>query len=355
MENQQPATLGPTLRESHTFHRLYHIVNALNVGRNVNARSLAEELEVSPKTIHRDLRYMREQLGMEIEWEPLTKTYFCERRYEHIPLLRVTVDEALALALASRTFSAWNGSALGGALVSVLQKLGDVVGGAATVPAKEVQQFLSSPELEEAPHREHRYFAHLLEAIRRNREISISYRKPNSSPQNSRKLYPVHLAYLDHCWALVAWDPAKKQARKFLLQRIEELETTGQPFVYPESFDLTAYLKNSFGLFSGDDLHEVVIEFDTYAAAYIREKKWHASQTIEDLPLGAIRAAYSVNHLMDIQRWVLSWGSHAKVIRPKQLRESVMEEIRRLVEYYGNFSLIIDEAESRFIAAKKKK
>jgi predicted DNA-binding transcriptional regulator YafY len=323
------------LRESHTFHRLWHIVNALNLRRNVNARTLSRELEVSERTIKRDIQYMRDVLEMDIEWESAAKTYFCEREYEYIPLLRVTADEALALALASRTFSAWSGTALGGALMSVFQKLGDVAGGSVTVPAKEVQQFLSSPDFPEEPSFEHQNFARLLEAIRRKREISISYQKPNSKLQTSRVLHPLHLAYLDHSWALVAWDDKKNEPRKFLLYRIEKLVTTGERFEFPQDFDLTTYLKNSFGLFSGDQVFEMVIQFDAYAAAYIREKKWHDSQAVESLPNGDIRACFRVNHLMDIQRWVLSWGSYAQVLTPDTLRNNVYKELKALIGKYS--------------------
>jgi proteasome accessory factor B len=67
----------------------------------------------------------------------------------------------------------------------------------------------------------------------------------------------------------------------------------------------------------------VVIRFDEVAADYIREKKWHASQKLRDLPKGAVELEMTLSSLVEVERWVLSWGGHAKVLRPKELVESV--------------------------------
>jgi len=271
---------------------------------------------------------------MKIVWEPTSRIYYCEETYEYIPLLRVTGEEALSLALASKTFAAWQGTALGRALESVLTKVGQFSSGAISVPVSEIQSFLTTPQIGHEDDREHTWFGPLLEAIRLKRELNIHYKKPNARRSEQRTLWPLHLAYLDHHWALVSWDVRKKEPRKFLLHRMEQVERSGGRFNPPEEFDVQEYLRNSFGLFTGDQVFNVSIRFDKLASSFIRERKWHSSQQIEEIGDGEILAHFKVSHLLDIQRWVLSWGSHAEVLKPKRLRTQISKELKVLSKNY---------------------
>ena len=195
--------------------RLLHILNALNAQRNVNSVVLAEEMGVSERTVKRYISYMRNDLGVEIIWEPTSRSYFCEETQECLPLLHISGEEAFSLALARKTFASWQGSALGKALNSVLAKVGKVISGAVSVPVSEIQALLSSPQIGNENDREHTWFGPLVEAIRLKRELMIGYRKPNSKRPENRTVWPLHLACMDHQWVLVFWDPNKEEPRKF--------------------------------------------------------------------------------------------------------------------------------------------
>ncbi len=319
---------------SPSWDRLLHILNALNAQRNVTSVVLAEEMGVSERTVKRYISYMRNDLGVEIIWEPTSRSYYCPRIPEYLPLLRISGEEAFALTLANRTFAAWQGSALGKILNSALAKVGQVAGGAVSVPVSEIQPLLSAPQIGGEYDREHAWFGSLLEAVRRKRVLKIRYKKPTSNRAENRTVWPLHLAFMDHQWVLVFWDPNKEEPRKFLLNRMEAVEKTHHSFHAPLGFDLHGYLKNSFGRFTGDDVIEVKIHFDKVVAPFIRERLYHSSQQIEELPDGEIHALFKVNHLMDIQRWVHSWGSHAEVLKPEKLRAQIAKEIKVLTKKY---------------------
>lgn len=117
-------------------------------------------------------------------------------------------------------------------------------------------------------------------------------------------------------------------------------ELTAEPelnaFAPPTEFDLTTYLAATFGPHAGTELHHVRIRFDGYAAPYIREHTFHPSQRIEPAAddTDGIEVHMTVNHLLDIQRWVLSWGRHAKVIGPPQLRQQIEAELETMTASY---------------------
>lgn len=275
---------------------------------------------------------MRDHCGAVIIWEPTTHTYFYEKPCDHLPLLHLGGEEALALVMAGRVFAAWRGSALGRALMSALDKISTTVGGAISLPADEIGSLIFQPEDGPEAASELRWFAQVLTAIRLHRELEIEYRKPAAVRCERRTVHPLHLAFLDHRWVLVAHDPGSREPRKFLLGRIESARDTGTRFVPPVQFDIREYLGGSIGLFTGEDVHEVTIRFDAFAAPYIRERRWHPSQVLTELGSGAgVEITLQLNNLIDVRRWILSWGSHAKVVAPIELATAIRDEARAML------------------------
>ena len=74
-----------------------------------------------------------------------------------------------------------------------------------------------------------------------------------------------------------------------------------------------------------------MIRFDTYAADYIREKRWHPSQTLRELKDGGVELRLKLSSLGEIQRWILGWGGSAVVIAPPELIASVTKAAQALL------------------------
>ncbi len=303
--------------------------------REATAASLARTLGVSDRTIKRDIERMRDFGGAVVAWEPSTHTYVYEKPCHHLPLLSLDGEEALALILASRVFAAWRGTALGQALHAALDKIAMTVGGAISLPADEVGRLIFQTDDGGVAQTELRWFASLLSAIRRRRELQLIYRKPAMQPER-RRVNPLRLAWLDHRWVLVAYDPKKAQPRKFVLGRIESATETGERFEPPAGFDVAAYLEGSFGLFTGEKIEEVRVRFDAFAAPYIRERRWHPSQSLCEVPGGeGVEVTLRLNNLIDVRRWILSWGGHAEVLAPAELREAIRDEATAILARYA--------------------
>ena len=107
------------------MERILRIHERLGNGHRLTVVSIAAEFETSPRTIKRDIELMRDRLGAPIAWDAAKHSYCYTRACDLLPLLRLDADEALALVLASRTFAAWRGSALGRALTGASE--GDTV------------------------------------------------------------------------------------------------------------------------------------------------------------------------------------------------------------------------------------
>ncbi len=142
---------------------------------------------------------------------------------------------------------------------------------------------------------------------------------------------PYHLANINGEWFLFAFDHARKDFRKFVPARILEVKPTGKTFERSKKFSLEKRLRDSFGVHSGEGEYEVVIRFNARAADYIREKKWHESQQLRELKGGGVELKLKLSSLVEIERWILSWGGDARVLKPRELGEVVRAAARRLL------------------------
>ena len=96
-------------------------------------------------------------------------------------------------------------------------------------------------------------------------------------------------------------------------------------------------------MFKGGDDYEVVIDFDSWAADLVRGRRWHSSQELTELPSRQIRLRMRLNSIEEAERWVLSWGTHATVVRPQALAERLS---RTAVDLHHRYSGLAQEAEN---------
>ena len=68
------------------------------------------------------------------------------------------------------------------------------------------------------------------------------------------------------------------------------------------------------------------------AADYIREKKWHESQKLRELKNGGVELRLKLSSLVEVERWVLSWGGDAKVLKPRELAGAVKQAAEKIVK-----------------------
>lgn len=314
--------------------RLFALHDRLAAGRKVNAVSLADELELDPRTIKRDIELLRDFRHAPIVWDAKLKSYRYTAPFDLATGLRLDADEALAVVLAGRTFAVWGGTPLGRTLTVALEKIARFAGPAISFPAADLRAVLHQDDaaLDEP---EHRHFAGLLEDILARRELTIVYQKPRSARPERRTLRPLHLAYLEHRWMLVAEDTAKNAWRNFLLARIHTIERTARRFTPPPSAKIKQHLAGSLGRFTGNTDHEVRLRFSATAAPYVKERPWHASQTLVALPDGSIEVTLRLNNLIDVQRRLLANGRHVEVLAPVELRASVAAEIAAMSRPYA--------------------
>ena len=309
---------------------MLRIHQALQAGTFPNATSLAREIEVNAKTIHRDLEFMRDRLNLPLEFDFTRKGYFYTSEVSGFPTMQITEGEIFALVVAEKALQQYRGTSFEKPLLSAIKKMEQALPDTISLNLAEIERTISFRTRAE-PILNLEIFDALAKAVAQRQQLELFYRKPGHAAEK-RLVDAYHLANINGEWYLFAYDHARKDLRTFVPARIQSIKPTGKFFERAQNFSLEKRLRDSFGVHSGEGEFEVVIRFNARAAEYIREKKWHPSQILRDLKDGGVELKMELSSLVEVQRWVLSWGGDAKVLKPRELVESVKHSAKRILQ-----------------------
>ena len=313
------------------LERMLRIHQALQAGGFPNATKLARELEVSTKSIHRDIEFMRDRLNLPIEFAPDNNGYFYNGEVTAFPTMQITEGELFALVVAEKALQQYRGTSFEKPLLSAIKKMEQALPDTISLNLADIEQTISFRTRAEQI-LDLKIFDVLAKAAARREQIELAYRKPGQTKPEARIVDPYHLANINGEWYLFAYDHARKDIRTFAPARIKSVKPTGKTFARPQKFSLEKRLRDSFGVHSGEGEHEVVIRFNARASDYVREKKWHESQELRELKGGAVELKLKLSSLAEIERWVLSWGGDAKVLKPSKLAEAVKQSAKKILQ-----------------------
>ena len=299
-----------------------------------NAATLARQLEVSTKSVHRDLEFMRDRLELPLEWDPQRRGYRYTQEVSGFPTLQITEGELFALLVAEKALQQYRGTSFERPLLSAFKKIADSLPETISLNLTEWEQTISF-RTSATPLLNLEIFDSLARATARHEQVKLSYRKPGQSTTEERTVDPYHLANINGEWFLFAFDHSRKDVRTFVPARIKAVQLTGHGFKPPRKFSLDQRLRDSFGVHSGQGDFEIRIQFSEFAADYVREKRWHPSQQLTELPDGKLELKVRLSGLVEIQRWILSWGGEAEVLSPPELAERVRNAAQRLLKVHA--------------------
>jgi proteasome accessory factor B len=316
------------------LERMLRIHQALQSGGFPNASKLAREIEVATKTIHRDIEFMRDRLNLPIEFNPAKNGYFYTGEVSAFPTMQITEGELFALVVAEKALQQYRGTSFEKPLLSAIRKMEQALPDTISLNLTDIEQTISFRTRAE-PILDLKIFDALARAVAQRQQLELNYRKPGQTKTEARLVDPYHLANINGEWFLFAHDHAREDIRTFVPARIQSVKPTGKTFERPQKFSLEKRLRDSFGVHSGEGEYEVVIRFNPRAADYVREKKWHQSQQLRELKGGGVELKLKLSSLAEIERWVLSWGGDAKVLKPRELAEAVRKSARAILKQAG--------------------
>ncbi len=312
------------------LERMLRIHQAIQSGKLPNASTLARELEVSTKSIQRDIEFMRDRLALPIAYDGSRFGYHYTGEVTAFPTMHITEGELVALVIAEKALEQYRGTQFEKPLLSAIRKIEQSLPDTISLNLTDIEQTISFRTRAE-PILNLEIFDALAKATAHRRQLELAYRKAGSRQSEARLVDPYHLANINGEWYLFAYDHARKDIRTFVPGRVQAVKPTGKTFARPEKFSLEKRLRDSFGVHSGQGEYDVVLRFNARAADLIREKKWHESQQLRDLKGRGVELRLKLSSLVEIERWVLSWGGDAVVLKPRELAEAVKLAAKKIL------------------------
>ena len=322
------------------IERIFTIHQAIQRGRFPNCRQLAEQIEVTQKTIQRDISFMQNDLGLPLEYDGSKHGYYYERPIHEFPLMRYTVEDVVALFLARKALEPLQGSPLEATLRDSFKRLSSALQGEVSFHWSDLDQAFSVKDAGVVPG-DVRLFEKIAQAVLECRELRFDYRKIDHKEWEPRSLRPFHVAEFEGGWYVIGYDIDRKAKRTFALQRMKGVRTLKTRFLRPADFTLKDHLGGSFGVWHNPEghgkAHRVVLRFNGWAARMVSERRWHPSQQLnwKSKKQEVLDVIMELSSFEEISRWILSWGDQVEVIEPNELRKQIitsLEETRKRYE-----------------------
>jgi predicted DNA-binding transcriptional regulator YafY len=298
-----------------------------------NCRKVAESLEVSPKTIQRDIDFMRYRLGLPIEYDPLRFGFYYSEPVTSFPNIEVSEGEITALFVAQKALAQYKGTPFEQPLRTAFRKITDGLTDHVSFSWSELDNVISFRSAGSSP-ADLELFENVSKAVLRSVEINFNYRKLRGRDFELRLVQPYHLGCVENQWYLFGHDLERGQLRTFALPRMRDIRLTSKRFHRPADFSIGKILRGSFGAHSGKKKHRIKLQFDSFSVRLVAERSWHESQRIHSKRDGSIVLELELTGLEEIERWILSWGSHVRVLAPPELIEIVRAAAASIEKLY---------------------
>lgn len=217
--------------------RLFQIVQILRNKRLVTAKTLAERLEVSERTIYRDIQDLSLS-GVPVEGE--AGVGYMLRHSIDIPPIMFTSDEIEALVVGARMVKTWAGTELGYSAQSALDKI------TAVIPTAELRSKIEDSKLFSLRFSQRQDLDVNLDICRKaiddKRLLQMSYCRADGE-QSLRRIRPLGLYFWGNVWTLVGWCELRDDFRNFRLDRIQSIQSENATFIDIEGQSLLDFVK----------------------------------------------------------------------------------------------------------------
>ena len=317
------------------FERIKWIDNAIRKKQLPNIEGMTEKFGISPTTAFRDLDYLKFILKAPLLYDYAKEGYSYKGRYK-LPELKVTEGELASLLIINQLRKSYVGTGLDPIFDQTVDLLTSMMKDHVTVDAKSLDQILQV-EIDPFPHIDIAVFQDLLRAITAKESIIIRYFSGQKAIVVEKPCDPYHLLNFKDNWYLVAFCHEKQDYRDFLCSRIMKVENSNITFMPDPDFSLEDHKKDSQLFASEAPLVEIVAEFDKYASHWIRLKKGHPTQVVNERTDGSLEVRFQVSSMENIMRWILSFGEHARILAPHDLQERVRRAVGRMNHLYNRF------------------
>jgi len=316
--------------------RFYKIDQLLKDGRPVPFCRLAENLNVSPATLKRDIGYMRDRLHAPIEYDRSTNGYrFGKPRagpsYQ-LPGLWFSAAEVFALLTTLRLLGDLQPGLLAGQVSTLVERL-KAIAEEGDHSWKEIEERirLFHPERRTG---DPAHFGTLAAGLLKRRRLAIRHYNRAENRTTDREVSPQRLVHYRDNWYLDAYCHLREGIRSFAVDAIQSAELRDTRAREVPAQELDATLAAGYGIFGGAELQWATLRFSPTQARWVALQRWHPEQRSRVESDGRYVLEVPYAHDRELLMEILKFGADVEVLAPVSLRERVVEALTRTLQVY---------------------
>jgi len=184
-----------------------------------------------------------------------------------------------------------------------------------------------------------RYLTPIIEAMRDELTLEITYQSFYSDEPNTYEIEPYCVKIFKQRWYVVAKSLFRNAIRIYSLDRIQNLHTTEKQFKLPKHFRPDTYFENSFGIIVDKDIEPCFVQIRAFGQQrkYLQTLPLHHSQYETEITEDSSVFSYFLSPTFDFKQEILSHGDLIEVLSPEWFREDITETVRNMNKLYHHF------------------
>jgi predicted DNA-binding transcriptional regulator YafY len=301
-------------------------------GKRLRTNEIAVKLEVSEDTALRYLTELSATGRLPVNKDGWYWQLAQGAKFELLPM-KLNLAEGTALYLAARLLTQIHDERN----EHVLSALSKLISGMPATIAPHQQELLDlARERQKGQPDRSDIFEILALGWATHRVIRLTYAPPHRKTFECQfSPYLLEPSAIGRTFYAIGYSNPPNALRTFKMERIEHAKLTEEPFEVPSDFDGPALLKRAWGVMYGDEEPvEVRLRFSHWVTKRVKETLWHPSQQITDTADGCEWTA-QIGDTLEIENWIRGWGADCEVLAPRESREKMIKEARRLAHLYG--------------------
>ncbi|MFN3165822.1 MAG: helix-turn-helix transcriptional regulator [Phycisphaeraceae bacterium] len=306
---------------SDRVNRLLQLITLLQTRTGWDGQSLARELDISTRTLFRDLNTL-EQAGIPCRSDD-GGGYRIQQGF-FLPPVSLSASEVLGLMQLTRFVGQHRERPFHAHALSAIYKL------ISTVPeplrstcGQMLAHINTRPDPKLPDDAEARVFTQLQQSIDLGRACELLYTSPAEDGPLRLQLEPYLLHHANRAWYVLGKTDLHDEVRMLKLIRIESVTMLTRVFDKPRGFTAEQKLGNAWCMIPEGREYTVELEFTPRVARNVSEVQWHPSQSHKLLADGCCVMTFKVDGLNEIAWWVCGYADQVTVRKPKKLREIV--------------------------------
>ncbi|GHU26095.1 WYL domain-containing protein [Spirochaetia bacterium] len=327
-------TKGGNIAQKVMVNRILAVDSLIREGGFPNAATLAKKLEMTPRTIQRDIEYMRDMYSAPIEYDYDHRGYYYSEPNFFIKSVLLTEGEFFSITLFDQMLEQYRNTPLEDDLRRIFAKI------AQSLPATlSVQSAFLTNQMSFIPDAagqvDSKVFKVIFTALKTKSTITFDYQPLSKETYMKRTVDPYHAISQKGNWYVIGLCHDKNEPRMFTFSRIQNAALTKKHFTIPPTFNANDYFDREMGVWaSSREPVTVELLFDKTIRTFAIDRQWHSGQTVEQRKDGSVYVKFTTTQMPEVLRWVLGQGHTVKVLGPRELVDMVRDEAGKVRGMY---------------------